>query len=139
MGRRRMSEGPNKSAFIREQLRKSPNAGARDVADAWSKEGHPGEISQTLYYQVKKNMASGHPKREREKISAAPAPAPAPAAAAAPRRAVSAPVASTGNSGYLVIEQTLDALVQQAEDIPDSDLAADLRLARRRVSAKLID
>jgi hypothetical protein len=47
------AKGPNKSAFIRQLLGRSPEANLKAVNAAWKKAGHQGSISNPLFYQVK--------------------------------------------------------------------------------------
>jgi hypothetical protein len=47
------AKGPNKSAFIRELLRRNPETNLKAVNAAWKKAGHSGSISNPLFYQAK--------------------------------------------------------------------------------------
>ena len=49
----------NKSAFIREVLRKNPDAKAADVNEAWSAAGNRERLNPALYYGVKRSMELG--------------------------------------------------------------------------------
>lgn len=128
MAAKKRGGGPNRSAFIRDQLTENPSAKLNDVNEAWTSQGNSGEITGTLYYQVKKSMGLSKGRKKRR------------------GRAVAAPMAnhsesaklSSGAEGYLAIEKTLDKLIAQAGELGDSKLSDELRAARRRASAKLV-
>jgi hypothetical protein len=109
-------------------LKANPDVSAREVQAAWKEAGNRDPLNPTLYYQVRTNMGLARPRGRRGRP---------PRRAAAAAKTTSANVPEL-NSGYLSIEQALDRLISQAEDMNDSRLAAELRAARRRASAKLV-
>jgi hypothetical protein len=115
-GGKRKRRGPNRSAFIREYLERSPSASAREVADAWTGAKHRGKLSPTLYYQIRRRMGVSGGKGKRR---------------GRPGKAAAA-------GGYLGIEQQLDQLIALAHGQGDTELSEALRTARRHVSAKIL-
>ena len=111
------------SAFIRSYLTQNPQATGKEVAQAWKQAGHKSSFSQSMIYQLRSKMglSSGRKKRRKKAVSAAVA-----------------PVAVDTGSELLAIEKSLDSLIVQAETLKDSKLAEALRVARRRVGAKLV-
>jgi hypothetical protein len=128
MAAKKRAGGPNRSAFIRDQLNANPGAKLGDVQEAWSSAGNSGEITGTLYYQVKKSMGLSN-RRKKKKGRAAAAPTGSPSISV-----------ETSNSaeGYLAIEKSLDKLIAQAGELGDTKLTEELRVARRRASARLV-
>jgi hypothetical protein len=121
----RKAGSPSRSEFIRKVLATKADAKLADINEAWKKAGHSGEITTTLFYQVKSK--SGHSKRRGGKRRGRPP---------GSGRAASAVVGDS--SGYIVIEQALDQLIAVADRKGDRDLADSLRTARRHVFAKLV-
>jgi hypothetical protein len=119
----RKAGSPSRSDFIRKQLASKPEVKLSEINEAWKKAGHTGEITATLFYQVKSK--GGAPKRRRGRP---------PGSGRGPGR----PPRATGSGSYLAIEQALDSLITSAELIGDQSLADALRTARRTVSAKLV-
>lgn len=107
----RKKGAPSRSAFIREQLKTNSKLSLSDVNDLWKK-SHRGDITGTLFYQVKSKLGITRGKNGR-----------------AGRR--------SGNS-YLAIEMSLEKLVAETEAIGNKDLAEALRTARRMASAQLV-
>ena len=128
MAAKKRAGGPNRSAFIREQLNADPGAKLGDVKEAWSAAGNPGEITGTLYYQVKKTMGLSN-RRKKKKGRASEAPVGGSSVSVEP---------SSTSETYLAIEKSLDKLIAQAGEIGDARLSEELRVARRRASAKLV-
>lgn len=117
---RGVKEGPNRSEFIRNQLKANKKVKHKEVVEAWKKAGHDGEIKATLYYLVKSKMKGKRgPKRE-DASSQEPADA------------------NSKDTVLLDMEKQLDKLIVAASLMRDSKLADDLRIARRRVSALLV-
>jgi hypothetical protein len=124
---------PNMSDFIRAALKANSKASAKEVIQGWKDAGNPGELKASLFYLVKNKAGYSTPRGGKKRRGRPPGAAKA-TGAAAPKAA--APRRST--SVYLEMEQALDALVQLAENVGDSGLAAALRTARRSVSAQLV-
>ncbi|QDU62670.1 hypothetical protein Pan216_35370 [Planctomycetes bacterium Pan216] len=122
---RKKAAGPNKSAFIREQLGANPEASAKDVSQNWAKQ-HRGTINATLFYQVKSGMGLSSGRRGRRKGKKA--------SARLPRKVA----AASGGGDYAKIEAQLDLLISQALELKDDRLATHLKQARRHASARLI-
>jgi hypothetical protein len=120
----RKAGSPSRSEFIRKQLSAKPESKLSDINEAWKKSGNSGEITATLFYQVKSKAGGGRRRRGRPPGSG--------------KRGPGRPPRSAGNASYLAIEQALDALIGAAESMNDQTLADNLRTARRSVSAKLV-
>ena len=118
----RKAGSPNRSEFIRKHLSAKPEAKLSDVNDAWKKAGNSGELTATLFYQVKSKagFVRGRGKRGGARRGRPPA------------------SASSAPGGYLAIEQALDGLIATAVRLGDDRLATDLRSARRHASVKLV-
>lgn len=125
----RKAGSPSRSDFIRKFLSSNPSGKLPDVNEAWKKSGQSGEITATLFYQVKSK--SGHSKKRRGGRRRG-----RPPRAVAAATSSSAPAA--GGSGYAMIERTLDQLVFAADKMKDTKLTELLRDARRHASAKLV-
>jgi len=119
----RKAGSPSRSDFIRKQLASKPESKLAEVNEAWKKAGNSGEITATLFYQVKSK--AGHVKRTGARRGRPPG---RPAGSGAPK----------ASSGYASIEATLDSLIATAESLGDRSLADSLRTTRRIVSAKLV-
>lgn len=136
-GRKKASEGTNKSEFIRNILNENPNASAKDVLDAWEAAGETEKLNPTLYYQVRRTQGlakrRGGGGRRRKKAARATA-----SATATPTTSAASVGQNGSGADYLSIEKQIDKLVLQAESLGDSKLADELRQARRRVSSKLV-
>jgi hypothetical protein len=126
-------EGVSQSSFIREKLNADRDVKYRVVADAWKSAGHPGEIKSSLFYLVKNKMGlaggarRGRPGRKPKAASASAAHAPSTSASGGETSAT-----------YREIEETLDSLIRQANELRNSQLAEDLRAARRQASIQLV-
>jgi hypothetical protein len=120
----RKAGSPSRSEFIRKQLSAKPESKLSDINEAWKKAGNSGEITATLFYQVKSKAGGVRRRRGRPPGSG--------------KRGPGRPPRAAGNSSYLAIEQALDALIGAAESMNDQTLADNLRTARRSVSAKLV-
>ena len=127
----RKAGSPSRSEFIRKQLAAKPEAKLAEVNEAWKKAGNSGDITATLFYQVKSK--AGHAKPRTGKRRGRPPGRPAGSVAVA-----SSPARSHGGGSYLSIEATLDSLIATAESLGDRTLADSLRTTRRVVSAKLV-
>lgn len=141
MARSRSKDGPNRSAFIREKLAADPSAKVKQINAAWKEAGNLGEISNTLYYQVKGTLGIRGTGRGRGRPPGSGAAASATGAAAPARRGRPPRVQESSgdaNGSYLSIEESLDKLISQAQELRDSSLVSDLKAARRRVSVKLV-
>lgn len=119
----RKAGSPSRSEFIRKVLSSKPDAKLAEINEAWKKSGQSGEITATLFYQVKSKLGTGKKRRGRP-----------PGSGRGPGR----PPRAAGHSSYLAIEQALDALIGAAESMGDATLADNLRTTRRSVSAKLV-
>ena len=115
------SEGINKSQFIRDHFQQKPNATARDIVTAFAEAGH-GVLNPMLVYLVKSKSAEK--KRRRGKTERGGA------------DGVGIRTSDDAANVYLQIETELEKLIVRA---PDKAVAEALRLARRRVSAKLVE
>lgn len=133
MAAKKRADGPNRSAFIRDKLNEDPNTKLEAITEAWVNEGNEGEITPTLYYQIRKQM--GLSNRRRKKRGRPAGTAGRPRRRAAETTAVAA---SGGDNVYDEIESTLDELIRRALELGDRKLSDDLRMARRRASAKLV-
>ena len=142
MAKRKSADGPNKSEFIREQLKADPSMKPPAVAEAWTAAGHPGVLTPTLYYQVKRSMGLSKSRKKRrggkraaavEMADVVEAPAPK-----APKATKATVVVTEAVGSYLEIEAALDSLVGKSESLRDGKLSEALRAARRHASTKLV-
>lgn len=117
----------NRSAFIREQIEKTPTASVKDVVAAWKAAGNKDDLSPTLVYQVKRRLGMKSGKRGR----------PPGRKATAASIATSGLAVSSKEAGDAALEAALDGLVHKAIMVGDKGLAEALRTARRHASAKL--
>ncbi len=51
--------GPNKSAFLRELFQKNPALTLEGATEAWQKAGNEGEVSSSLFYNIKREATGG--------------------------------------------------------------------------------
>ncbi len=56
MAKKKASKPETKSDFLRRVLGRNPNLEYRDVNRRWAKAGHPGEISNPLYYLIRREL-----------------------------------------------------------------------------------
>jgi hypothetical protein len=56
MAKKKGAKPETKSEFLRKVLSKNPNLDYQQVNRRWAKTGHPGEISNALYYQVRAKL-----------------------------------------------------------------------------------
>lgn len=71
----RKAGSPSRSEFIRKQLTAKPETKLAEINEAWKKAGHSGEITATLFYQVKSKSGgakTGRRGRPRKDSTAAP-------------------------------------------------------------------
>lgn len=120
----RKAGSPSRSDFIRKQLASKPESKLAEVNEAWKKAGNSGEITATLFYQVKSK--AGHVKRTGARRGRPPG------------RPAGSGATKSSSGGYASIEATLDSLIATAEGMGDRSLAESLRTTRRIVSAKLV-
>ncbi|MBX9654926.1 hypothetical protein K2Y11_15045 [bacterium] len=132
----RKKGAPSQSEFIREKLTANPKLNLAGINDVWKAEQKSGEITATLFYQVKSKLGfarkrAGRPRKNTE------------------RRGM--PVVINGHQlrpikrfdqtpnkiGYASIENQLDELVTLSTLLGDHDLAESLRKSRRLASAKI--
>ena len=113
------------AGFIREFLGQNPQATSKEIEAAWKKAGNKAPFHQSMVYKIKGDLGLSTKRKKRRKKAVA---------------AEAAPTATAADPGaeFLTIEKSLDALVAQAEGLKDAKLAEALRVARRRVSAKLV-
>lgn len=125
----RKAGSPSRSDFIRKQLGAKPEMNLTEINEAWKKAGNSGDITATLFYQVKSK--AGLSKRRGRRGRRGPG---------RPRgtTTVAASTTSNGHGSYLSIEQALDSLVANAVSLGDKALAESLRNARRLASSKLV-
>lgn len=133
MARKRgRSGGPNQSQFIRELFATNPNAKVADANEAWAKAGHKGTIGNSLFYVTKRKAgltkARGGKRRGRPPGSKNKTPA-----AASP----SVPTVR-GSKGYAAVEDRLDEVIHMLMGMGDQEMVAELRVARRKIAAKLV-
>ena len=126
----RKAGSPSRSDFIRKQLASKPDLKLSEANEAWKKAGNSGEITATLFYQVKSK--AGHVKHRTGARRGRPGRRPGTSVVASSVRA------HGGGGSYLTIEATLDSLIATAEGLGDRTLADSLRTTRRIVSAKLV-
>ena len=132
IGRPPRDDAPNRSEFIRKNLLENPELGPRDLANLWRESGFPGELSSSLFYQVKARRGTPTGQRGRPPGTGKKAAPTTPAA-----RTVATGV-GTSDPGFGAVETTLDQLIPVADRLGDRRLADLLRQARRRASAKLV-
>jgi hypothetical protein len=56
MAKKKAAKKETKSEFLRKALGKNPNLDYRQINRRWAKAGHPGEISNPLYYKVRAEL-----------------------------------------------------------------------------------
>ena len=118
---RKPAEGEiSRSQFIRDMIKKNPKVKCKAVIDAWQELGHKEPIKPTLFYLTKSNM-----KRKGGGARRADA-------------GVADDQPNDTKTAFLDIESSLDRLIAKANEIRDARLADDLRVARRRISARLV-
>jgi hypothetical protein len=102
------SKGPKKSEFIKTMLGQNPATNMKEINAAWKKAGHPGTISNPLYYRIKSGL---HGKNSK----------PALHGAAASRAALEKPIrGSTKKRGG----KKSEFVMQMLESNPDANLKA---------------
>lgn len=124
---------PNRSEYIRKNLLENPDLSASQLTAQWNEEGFSGELTPSLFYQVKRRMGLST-KRGSSKPSTT-----ARKTRVLPRKTNKTSNTSTDRqSEYSRIERTLDSLIGDADQIKDTALATALRQARRVASAALV-
>jgi hypothetical protein len=56
MAKEKSEKGPTKSDFLRKALGRNPSLEWNEINRRWAKAGHPGEISNALYYQIRRKL-----------------------------------------------------------------------------------
>ena len=56
MAKKKEGKPETKSEFLRKALTRNPNLDFRQINRRWARAGHPGEISNALYYQVRSKL-----------------------------------------------------------------------------------
>ena len=112
------------TAFVRDFLGQNPQATGKEVETAWRKAGHKAPFHQSMVYKIKGDLGLTSKRRKKRRKKAV--------------AAETAPVAADPGVEFLAIEKALDSLISKAEGLKDAKLAEALRVARRRVSAKLV-
>jgi hypothetical protein len=114
--------GAGKTAFVEAALRRDPAANVAAVNRAWAAAGNPGTISDTVFYQIKRDLGRAGGKAAAP-VKPAPGTAPTgakskPAAGARPRSdGVTAPSKAVGGSRSGERERVLDRLEDRIDDL----------------------
>jgi len=131
MARRRgRGSGPIRSEFIRELFKQNPNAKLGDAKKAWADSGNKGELGNSLFYVVKRQLGltSATPGRRRGRP---------PGSKNKPKNQSGAGPSRGAASGYEAVEDRLDEVIWMLRELGDHDLVNEFRTARRRIAAKL--
>jgi hypothetical protein len=130
-------EQPNRAAYVKQYLEANPNITYTECRDLYNAEDSRSKEFPLKYFHFAQNRIIFNKKSDKQPEQVV-APKQVKKKSAIKKRVVAVVENDNSQDIYLAVEQDLDSLIQAAIRMKNRELEAELRQARRVVSAKLV-